>query len=310
MLDWDELDAAAVERVVQMLLHDAYGATSIDGAGGDRAQDLRWDSPDGLVIFEVKSFRKRLEKSQRAQVKQSLLRAVELHSPSRWVLVTRSNPTPKELEWLASLASLVRPLVPEWLGRDWLDGRIAGREDLISYVEGAGYKLARRAQQFGLEQAALTTGDDLADRVAKLTARGDGLSPYWAWRFSTDAEGRQVRELIPRRPESAAVDPVTVSPSFWFPPDDPEAQKLAERLTGTLQLGGDVEIPSRFVTGFDVTATSPATQRLLGPRRTRPGNVRITSLPDTSGLPFTCSLRRKPSDDGEVDTEPLPIIFT
>ncbi len=88
MLDWDGLEADRVERVVQILLRDEFGAQPIDGVGGDEAQDVRWESPDGLVIFEGKSFRRRLDKPQRGQIKRSLRRAVEIHAPARWVLVT------------------------------------------------------------------------------------------------------------------------------------------------------------------------------------------------------------------------------
>ncbi len=172
MLDWDDLDPGRVERVAQMLVRDAFGATSIDGAGGDEAQDLRWESPDGLVIFEVKSFRKRLAGSQKAQVKRSLLRAVDLHAPAKWVLVSRSNPRAPELAWLQSLGELVPGVVLEWLGRDWLDLQIAGREDLISYVEGEDYKLLRRARQLEHERAAVVTGQTWHSRLDELLDLG------------------------------------------------------------------------------------------------------------------------------------------
>ncbi|MDP9391098.1 MAG: hypothetical protein M3P89_06890 [Actinomycetota bacterium] len=45
MLDWDGLEADRVERVVQILLRDDFGAQPIDGVGGDEAQDVRWESP-------------------------------------------------------------------------------------------------------------------------------------------------------------------------------------------------------------------------------------------------------------------------
>lgn len=45
VLDWDGLEADRVERVVQILLRDEFGAQPIDGVGGDEAQDVRWESP-------------------------------------------------------------------------------------------------------------------------------------------------------------------------------------------------------------------------------------------------------------------------
>jgi hypothetical protein len=129
---------------VQILLQDCFGATAINGAGGDLAQDARWDSPDGLVIFEIKSFRGRLGSSQRGQVKRSLTRAVKLHAPARWVLITRSHPTPGDLTWLEKVGGALPGVALEWWGRDWLDTRMAGREDLIAYVEGPNYKSCSR----------------------------------------------------------------------------------------------------------------------------------------------------------------------
>jgi hypothetical protein len=41
VLDEDGLEAYRVERVVQILLRDEFGAQPIDGAGGDGTQDVR-----------------------------------------------------------------------------------------------------------------------------------------------------------------------------------------------------------------------------------------------------------------------------
>jgi len=103
VLHWADLNAADVERAAQLLVREVCGATSIDGAGGDDAQDLRHDGPDGLTIFEVKSFSKRLTAGQRRQIQGSLTRAVELHRPYRWVLVIPLNPSPAELNWFDGL---------------------------------------------------------------------------------------------------------------------------------------------------------------------------------------------------------------
>src|SRR3954454_11056577 len=101
MLDWagPGLNPNKVERVAQMLLRDVCGATAVDGSGGDQAQDMRLDGPEGLTIFEVKSFTKRLTGGQRRQITGSLARGVQLHAPYRWVLVIPLNPSPAELAW-------------------------------------------------------------------------------------------------------------------------------------------------------------------------------------------------------------------
>ncbi|WP_142024400.1 hypothetical protein [Blastococcus colisei] len=309
MLEWNDLDPHRLERVVQMLLRDELGdsVTAIDGAGGDEAQDMRWDSPDGLVIFEVKSFCGRLVTSQRRQVKRSLARAVNLHAPTRWVLITRSVPTPKELAWLTGLIDIAPGVALEWWGRDWLDRRIAGRHDLISYIEGETYGLLERARQFNMEQAVLASGDDLSQRLDALLERGDEISPYWRWEFSSGPRGR-MRTLMPRHPEAPVDDPISITPTFYFPADDPEARDIADRLRETLEVGGEVAIPGRYVSRFDVVAASEATQRLLGDDD-RAGDLELLSIPVTQGFPLQASLTLQPST-ADRPAVTLPVTFT
>lgn len=292
MLDWNSLEPGRFERAVQMILRDVVGATSIDGAGGDLAQDLRWDSPDGLVIFEVKSFSKRLASSQRKQIRHSLTRAVGLHDPARWVLVTRVNPRAQELAWLQGLGEDFENVQLEWFGQDWLDGQIAGREDLISYLEGPDYKLLRRAKQLGWESAAVESGQDLAKRLADLNRLGRDISPYWHWDTHSSVNGT-VMVLAAKRPESADADPITITPTFSFPPDDPEAAQVAARLHEVLRVGGDITVPGQLIESFVVEAQSEATRRLLGERDRQVDRLRIMSIPDATGLPMTLTLDRE-----------------
>ncbi|WP_346619628.1 hypothetical protein [Blastococcus montanus] len=285
MLDWAELDPEKLERVAQLLVREACGATSVDGKGGDLAQDLRHDGPDGLTIYEVKSFTKRLNNSRQRQITKSLARAVELHAPRRWVLVIPLNPTPAELAWFDGLRGKFPDVELDWYGLDWLDGQIAGRDGLLSYVEGADSKLLRRAQQYNMERAALTSGADLTQRMQDLVELGATISPYWKWHFG-DTPWGPGRILTAQRPEAADDDPVQLTPYFSFPPDDPEAQATAERLDRALRLGGDVDIPGRYVEDFRVTAASEATQRLLGEPRQQVAQLRLISIPDNTGLPL------------------------
>lgn len=272
-----------------MLVREACGATSIDGSGGDRAQDLRHDGPDGLTIFEIKSFTKHTNSSQKRKIASSLKRAVELHAPRRWVLVIPLNPSAAEMVWLDTLRKRYPDVDLEWFGLDWLDGQIAGRESLISYVEGAQYTLLRRAKQHDMERAALTTGADLMQRMTDLQRLGDTITPYWTWRPG-DTPWGPAQIFTPQRLEAPEEDPVQLTPLFSFPADDPEAQAAANRLQHVLRLGGDVEIPGRFIEHLRVTAASEATQRLLGEPIQQASQLRLISIPDTTGLPLRGSL--------------------
>jgi hypothetical protein len=299
VLDWSGLDARKVERAAQLLVREACGATSVDGSGGDRAQDLRLDDSEGLTIFEVKSFTKRLTSSQRRQITSSLQRAVDLHTPYRWVLVIPLNPSPAELAWFDDLRPRFPDVKLEWYGLDWLDAKIAGREDVLSYIEGAGYTLLRRARQHGLEREALTSGANLTHRMTALMRLGEMITPYWKWSYG-DTPWGPGQTLVAQRPEAADEDPVQFTPHFSFPADDPEAQAAAERLSLVLRLGGDVEIPGRFVEKLQVTAASEATQRLLGEPCQQVSALRLISIPDNTGLPMhgTLVLEHRSGKDG------------
>lgn len=52
-----------------MLVRELYPrAQGIDGRGGDGGRDIVWSSPDGLVIFEVKSHTDRLTRGQKNEI--------------------------------------------------------------------------------------------------------------------------------------------------------------------------------------------------------------------------------------------------
>jgi hypothetical protein len=305
VLDWKDFDPASFERAVQILLRERFGAVAIDGSGGDEAQDSRLVTPDGLEIFEVKSFSKRLAASQKKQIAHSLGRAVELHSPRRWVLVTRSNPTPLDTRWLDEQAAQHAGCRVEWFGVDWLDSAIAGREDLVSYLEGPDYKLLRRARQLDYEAAAAADGKHLVERLAALNERSSDISPFWRWDSTLTGDGL-LMTLRAKTPDAATVDPIVLRPTFAFPADDSDAISLQVSLDQALRFGGDVEVPAEYVVDFDVDTVSDATRRLVDiPRKS--SIVRFVSEPDTGGLPVVVDLIRV-TTDGQRDR--LHVQFT
>lgn len=291
VIAWRNMDPRRFERAVQLLVRDQISAAvSIDGAGGDQAQDLRWESPDGLVIFEVKAFFDRLTNSRKRQIKSSFTHAMEMHKPVRWVLIAGFNPTPAELTWLSSLAAEDVVVNVEWWGRDWLDGCLAGREDVRSYLEGTDYQLLVRAKELGLEREAMRTGDEYGRRMRALEERVDSISPYWTWRPTTDVDGTTALVLTPKSAESAHEDPIALTTTFSFPESDPEGAEAAAALQRALRVGGDVDVPGRFVTAFGVTTSSEATGRLIGDSHRDVDRLLIRGIPDSAGLPITVTV--------------------
>lgn len=291
MIRWQDKDPATVERAVQALVRRLYPeASSIDGSGGDDGQDLIWRSPDGLVIFEVKSYTERLKNNQKAKIAGSLRRA-SAHGPVRWCLIVPRNHTPAELSWFDGLRDKDPNIELEWRGRDYLDENFAAHEDLTRLVEGEDYALLQRARELSMEQAALAGGiPDLLERYQKLQSRSLELSPHWRIDITTRPAGIDI-VFGERYPGAAAADPIRFNPVFEFPADDADAEAIATDLHELLDYGGDITVPDRYIKSFDIEASNE-TRKLWGPLGpdSTPGKMRISSIENNEGLPLLCKL--------------------
>jgi hypothetical protein len=287
VIRWQDLDPARVERAVQALLRRLHpDAVAIDGSGGDDGQDTAWRSPDGLVIFEVKSHTARLTSSQKRNILRSLTRAVT-HQPVRWCLILPLNPSPAEQSWFERLGERFAPVTLEWRGRDWLDEQFARHDDLRRAVEGTDYALLQRARELGLEQAAIGSLDDLLNRQRALSARGLELSPHWRADI-TSRSGEALVTFAERYPGAALIDPVNIKSVFVFPEQDETARQIAENLRHVLDYGGDITVPGEYVERFDVESSEES--RHLWGSLGLPGALRITSIEDNTYLPLVCQL--------------------
>jgi hypothetical protein len=265
MIRWEGLDPATVERAIKMLIRRLHStAQGIDGSGGDGGRDVRWDSPDGLVIFEVKSYAGRLTNGQKRKIEASLARALA-HAPVRWVLVLPLDPSPAEESWFDGRRARYSGIVLEWRGRDWLDGQFAAHQDLRRYVEGCNYELLERARELGHEQAALVNGSaDLAARVNGLVhGRARELSPYWQVDVATEGDATTLRYSA-HVPDAATLDPVMLVPRFTFPADDPDAGDALRQLTLAFDYGAGAVVDGR-------PAGPPSAGQGSGSARSTPG---------------------------------------
>lgn len=274
-----------------MLLRRRYtGLRSLDGAGGDGGRDAQLITPDGLTVFEIKSFG-RLNSSRRRQVERSLRKAVaSTPAMTRWVLVVPMNMTPErpsarssEESWFAEKLPTCAPGVElEWWGQDWLDSQVAEHMDVQRYIEGPDGQVLQRASEFNMEQEVLAKGAaDLADRLANIRGRVDEVSMYWTLDFFV-RDGLQGTALRAKDPDAPTLDPITITPTVTFRPDRPEDRALQERFERTLAFGGRVELPAGYVTKLDVDASAEA--RLLI----------YNQDPETSEFAFTTN--REPLD--------------
>ncbi len=269
MIDWEQ-DPKRTERGIQMLLRRLYpGLRSLDGAGGDGGRDAQLVTPDGLTVFEIKSFG-RLDSSRRRQVKRSLRTAVtSTPHMTRWVLVLPLNRTPtrpgrrgSEEAWFDDDLVACAPGVDlEWRGLDWLDTQVAENMDVQRYIEGKDAQLLQRVQEFNLEKAVLAGGAaDLTERVATLKRRVDEVSMYWTLDFFV-RDGVPSTALRAKDPDAHILDPITITPTVTFRTNRPDDQMLRERFERTLAFGGSVELPAGYVTNLHIEASDEA--RLL-----------------------------------------------
>lgn len=202
------------------------------------------------------------------------------------MLITRSNRSAQDRQWLETQEH--PGTVVDWFGIDWLDGSIAGREDLISYLEGPDYKLLRRAAELGLETAAAADGVSLVERFQALKSRSHDITPYWRWDTNLTGDGL-VMTLRAKTTDAATADPIMLKPTFSFPQDDSLAAGYQDSLDRALRFGGDVEIPHPYLVDFEVETSSEATRRLVGTSG-EPGRLRFVSERDTTGLPMLVDL--------------------
>jgi hypothetical protein len=292
MISWIDKDPITVERAIKSLIRRMYpDARAIDGSGGDGGRDLVRSTPAGLVVFEIKSYSRRLTDGQKRKIRASLQSAIR-QDMTTWILVLPLDHTPSEQEWFEGyLQDLAGHVKLEWWGRDWLDGQFAAHEDLRRYVEGSAYALLGYASELGLEAAALTRGiEDVIDRTSALARRTDELSPFWRLDMQRDAN-EFTFVWSEKYPGAAADDPVVLKPTFRFAEADSAATELRQALERTLEYGGEVSIPGKYVNAFDIEC-SEETKRLFGRAADGSGQMglRLKSSENNEGLPLLVNL--------------------
>lgn len=102
-----ELDPKTFEDFCFHLIkerHSGLDIKHVEGAGGDRGVDLFMGQLDhGPVIWQCKSFRDGVGKSQKQQIKDSLRRALTKLRPTRWVLCLSVDMTDSAHRWFERL---------------------------------------------------------------------------------------------------------------------------------------------------------------------------------------------------------------
>jgi len=248
------LPSGVYEDMVACLLNHLNRETRrIDGSGGDGGRDVQFKLPDGLHIFELKSFTGRMGRMQRRQVERSLARAAELE-PVRWELIVPIDPTQGELKWFEDLGT--KYLLPiEWRGKTWLDTHFAERLFIWRYFcEGAKAEVLDLLREMHKEEAGLANGmPDVIERAKALAARANEIDPFFVFKLELDGPRTKI-SIIPRYEGALEDRPITTQIEFRFDTNTPEGKAKFEEFKLANDFGLPIEIGSEFITKAEVDA--------------------------------------------------------
>jgi hypothetical protein len=265
-VNWNEIDHRTYEDMVAVLLSRLHpDSQRIDGTGGDGGRDVQFATPDGLHVFELKSFTGRVSKSRRPQITRSLNRAKELE-PVEWVLVVPIDPTPAEERWFNQIRNDVPfPLV--WRGRTWLDAEMTTRPEIHRYfVEGAAAEVVRLLAELQAENAMPRSVGDALARLQTLHDRLDELDPHYTYDLAVGREVASTRphgailsasianarvDVYPRYVGAERDRPITINVTFAFASED---SAYLQELIRSIDYGTPVSLPGRVVAQFELDA--------------------------------------------------------
>lgn len=248
------MPSGTYEDMVACLLNHLNPETRrIDGSGGDGGRDVQFELPDGLQIFELKSFTGRMGKTQRRQVERSLARAAKL-TPVRWELIVPIDPTPDELKWFMDLGTKY-PFPIEWRGRTWLDTHFAERMFIWRYFcEGAKAEVLDLLRELHKEEAGLANGmPDVIERAKALAARANELDPFFVFKLELDGSSTKI-SIVPRYEGALEDRPITTQIQFRFDTNTPEGKAKFEEFKLANDFGLPIEIGSEFIATAEVDA--------------------------------------------------------
>lgn len=266
---WEDLDPQKYEDAVSVLLSRLNPLIlRIDGRGGDGGREAQFHSDDGLVIYEMKSFPRRLTSSQKSQIKKSLARAAGL-SPSRWFLVVALDPSPAELTWFEDLGKSVDFPI-DWRGRTWLDAMMAEHPSVQQYFfEDARDEALQLISEMELDAKIPSTAIDvLLPRIRAIRARLQDIDPYYRYDFATgvttettsppgsvlNALVGSVRiSVVPAFAGATEERPIRATMQIEVPASNTE---LIQQIESAFDYGTAVDVPPEMLKVFTIDAPS------------------------------------------------------
>ncbi|MDU0314078.1 hypothetical protein RKE38_10315 [Phycicoccus sp. M110.8] len=223
----------------------------VDGRGGDAGIDvLKVDSDGHTTIFQLKFFLDGFSGRNRArqrQIRDSLTSALA-HQPDQWVLVLPSKLTRPDWAFISKLRLETDTTITVW-HQTVLDDLLIEHPDVLNVMR-RDHATIELLKQLGLEKAALTEPEHLAERVAGLGDVVDSVDPHWTFDFSREGN-TVVQTLRAKHADAATFSPVTLKFDTVL---GPAHTRLHHDMTRTLGYGlaGSVTLPAGTVKNFRI----------------------------------------------------------
>ncbi|MBA8806346.1 hypothetical protein [Promicromonospora sukumoe] len=246
MIDWRQMGRerfdVAVERLLKAKWDAEPGATAFspDGRGGDGGVDFQATTALGeLTIYQFKYYPDGgLGVSSRKRHIRASFDQAARQCPQRWVLVVPCKLTPPERLFVEGLAGETGLRI-EILDRVALDDLLAEHDGVRRYLERD--PILEAVGEYQVTTAVLKDGDDLAERVRLLAARGADMDPYWAPDFRIE-NGVTTITPRPKSPDAPEKSPI-VSQFILDPETASEDDRAAFRRSIGYGVGEPVKVP-------------------------------------------------------------------
>lgn len=261
-IQWDKLNQPWFDRIVETLLLRKFRSVAeveiLDGRGGDGGRDVSATYPDGRhVIYQLKYYPEGMSgghRPRRTDVKKSFRRAVNLHEPQDWILVTPRNYSDPEMQFLRELpdetpAGKRAPKV-QWIGRAGLDQMLIDFPEVDRWLTLDHVKATREVFEWERRAFLDSPASDLARRLGALGELVDATDPDWTWDFER-REGLTIQTLRAQHDEAATRSPISITFTAALGHDFAADQEIRR----SIEYGSPerVEIPGSAITEFDVS---------------------------------------------------------
>lgn len=245
-VEWPK-DPGAYEQAIAVLLSCMHPQLlRVDGSGGDGGRDAQLTGPDGLHVFEMKSFTGRMTKGRREKVEKSLGRAALLN-PVSWDVIVPIDLNPTEEKWFSSLQQRFSfPL--SWRGATWIKARLAEHPAVRRfYFADHHAELGHLLQEIARSHISpVDTTADAAARLRQLCDRLAELDPHYDFRITAGPGPHTGIEVLPAYPGADRDQPLHIALSITDP-DTPEGKSAASEFERCRRYGDPIELPAHYV---------------------------------------------------------------